>query len=191
MHRHIKGGGSLCTYAKMTLIIMGGWISLTDIPPCQAKSRAMREAAEWRRLQGISKEGDDELLAEVEVKALPTWDEWMTTLPRERKGKGEHGKDVQGLQGSMEMHEDHGDIDKHVPSTKKMSFDPLKMPISPMTRARAKRFKDALMGLVRTHLIDMKTIEVQLMSFDYDLSKKIPINYKFTTLLAIDSTWPD
>ncbi|OMO89160.1 reverse transcriptase [Corchorus capsularis] len=66
---------------------------------------------------------------------------------------GEHGKDVQGLQGSMEMHEDHGDIDKHVPSTKKM-------PIGPMTRARAKRFKDALMGLFRTHLEDMKQIGI-------------------------------
>ncbi|OMO52111.1 hypothetical protein CCACVL1_29355 [Corchorus capsularis] len=88
---------------------------------------------------------------------------------------GEQRKDVQGLQGSMKM---HGDIDNHVPSTKKMPFNPLKMPISPITRARAKRFKDALMGLVRTHLDDMKTIEVQLKSFDDDLSKKLPINYK-------------
>ncbi|KAK8620648.1 hypothetical protein V6N13_067118 [Hibiscus sabdariffa] len=47
--------------------------------------RAMREAAQWRRLQGISMEGDDELLAEVEVKAPPKRDEWMTTLPPERK----------------------------------------------------------------------------------------------------------
>ncbi|OMO61348.1 hypothetical protein CCACVL1_23591 [Corchorus capsularis] len=104
---------------------------------------------------------------------------------------GEHGKDVQGLQGSMKMHGDHGDIDNHVPSTKNMTFDPLKMPNSPMTRARAKRFKDALMGLVRAHLEDLKTIEVQLKSFVDDLGKKLQINYKFITLLAIDSRWPD
>ncbi|OMO50323.1 hypothetical protein CCACVL1_30507 [Corchorus capsularis] len=106
-------------------------------------------------------------------------------------GYGKRGKDVQGLQGSMKMHGDHGDIDNHVRSTKKMSFDPLKMLISPMTRVRAKRFKDALMGLVRTDLEDLKTIQVQLKSFDDDLSKKTPINYKFITLLAIDSRWPD
>ncbi|OMO61349.1 hypothetical protein CCACVL1_23592 [Corchorus capsularis] len=104
---------------------------------------------------------------------------------------GEHGKDVQGLQGSMKMYGDHGDIDNHVPSTKKMPFDPLKMSNSPMTRARAKRFKDALMGLVRTHLEDLKTIEVQLKSFGDDLGKKLQINYKFITLLAIDSRLPD
>ncbi|OMO70179.1 hypothetical protein CCACVL1_19066 [Corchorus capsularis] len=104
---------------------------------------------------------------------------------------GEHGKDVQGLQGSMEMYEDHRDIVEHVPSTKKMLFDPLKMPNSPMTRGRAKRFKDALMGLVRTHLEDLKTIEVHLKSFGDDLGKKLQINYKFITLLAIDSKWPD
>ncbi|XVF30005.1 hypothetical protein REPUB_Repub16aG0020000 [Reevesia pubescens] len=51
----------------------------------KAELRAMREAAQWRRLQGISMEGDDELLAEVEVKAPPKRDEWMTTLPPERK----------------------------------------------------------------------------------------------------------
>ena len=72
-----------------------------------------------------------------------------------------------------------------------MPFDPLKMPLGPMTRARAKRFKNALMGLVRTHLEDLKTIEVQLKSFGDDLGKKLQINYKFITLLAIDSRWPD
>ncbi|PHU00002.1 hypothetical protein BC332_29789 [Capsicum chinense] len=46
---------------------------------------AMREAAQWRRLQGISMEGDDLLLAETEVKVAPKRDEWMTTLPPERK----------------------------------------------------------------------------------------------------------
>ncbi|KAF2290983.1 hypothetical protein GH714_017830 [Hevea brasiliensis] len=46
--------------------------------------KAMREAAQWRRSQGISMEGD-ELLAEIEVKVAPKRDEWMTTLPPERK----------------------------------------------------------------------------------------------------------
>ncbi|WCJ44142.1 DNAJ heat shock N-terminal domain-containing protein [Euphorbia peplus] len=50
--------------------------------------KAMREAAQWRKLQGISMEGDDELLAEMEVKVAPTRDEWMTTLPPERKPGG-------------------------------------------------------------------------------------------------------
>ncbi|KAJ4832502.1 hypothetical protein Tsubulata_000054 [Turnera subulata] len=47
--------------------------------------KAMREAAQWRRLQGISMEGDDELLAATEVKEAPKRDDWMTSLPPERK----------------------------------------------------------------------------------------------------------
>ncbi|XP_071691562.1 uncharacterized protein [Rutidosis leptorrhynchoides] len=47
--------------------------------------KAMREAAQWRRLQGISMEGDDALLAEMDVKVERSRDEWMTTLPPERK----------------------------------------------------------------------------------------------------------
>lgn len=47
--------------------------------------KAMREAAQWRRLQGISMEGDDELLADMDVKVAPKRDEWMTTLPPEKK----------------------------------------------------------------------------------------------------------
>lgn len=47
--------------------------------------KAMREAAQWRRLQGISMEGDDALLAEMDVKVERRRDEWMTTLPPERK----------------------------------------------------------------------------------------------------------
>ncbi|XP_030482678.2 uncharacterized protein LOC115699423 [Cannabis sativa] len=50
--------------------------------------RAMREAAQWRRTQGISMEGDEELLAEMEVKVAPQRDEWMTNLPPERKPGG-------------------------------------------------------------------------------------------------------
>ncbi|KAL6884541.1 hypothetical protein ACP4OV_010477 [Aristida adscensionis] len=48
--------------------------------------KAMREAAEWRRLQGVSLEGDEELLAVP--KQAPKRDEWMTTLPPERKAGG-------------------------------------------------------------------------------------------------------
>ncbi|XP_051139807.1 uncharacterized protein LOC127257431 [Andrographis paniculata] len=51
----------------------------------QVELKAMREAAQWRRLQGISMEGDDILLAELDAKAAPKRDEWMTTLPPERK----------------------------------------------------------------------------------------------------------
>ncbi|XP_058189917.1 uncharacterized protein LOC131307439 [Rhododendron vialii] len=51
----------------------------------KAELKAMREAAQWRRLQGISMEGDDVLLAEMDVKVGPKRDEWMTTLPPERK----------------------------------------------------------------------------------------------------------
>ncbi|KAI7738321.1 hypothetical protein M8C21_033436 [Ambrosia artemisiifolia] len=47
--------------------------------------KAMREAAQWRRLQGISMEGDDALLADMDVKEEKKRDEWMTTLPPERK----------------------------------------------------------------------------------------------------------
>ncbi|OEL30522.1 hypothetical protein BAE44_0008459 [Dichanthelium oligosanthes] len=47
--------------------------------------KAMREAAEWRRLQGISLEGDEELLAGPKEAQAPKRDEWMTTLPPERK----------------------------------------------------------------------------------------------------------
>ncbi|MQM02291.1 hypothetical protein Taro_035057, partial [Colocasia esculenta] len=49
--------------------------------------QALREAAKWRRSQGISMEGDDILLAETETEAKlpPQRDEWMTTLPPERK----------------------------------------------------------------------------------------------------------
>ncbi|KAM4123323.1 hypothetical protein ACB094_01G151200 [Castanea mollissima] len=51
----------------------------------KAELKSMREAAQWRRLQGISMEGDDELLADMDVKVAPKREEWMTTLPPERK----------------------------------------------------------------------------------------------------------
>ncbi|XP_010543358.1 PREDICTED: transcriptional regulator ATRX homolog [Tarenaya hassleriana] len=51
----------------------------------KAELKSMREAAQWRRSQGISMEGDEELLAATEVKPVPKRDEWMTTLPPERK----------------------------------------------------------------------------------------------------------
>ncbi|KAM7507596.1 hypothetical protein LguiA_018049 [Lonicera macranthoides] len=54
----------------------------------KAELKEMREAAQWRRLQGISMEGDDILLAEMDVKVEPKRDEWMTKLPPERKPGG-------------------------------------------------------------------------------------------------------
>ncbi|KAK4753859.1 hypothetical protein SAY87_001963 [Trapa incisa] len=51
----------------------------------KAELRSMREAAQWRKLQGISMEGDEELLADIEVNVAPKREEWMTTLPPERK----------------------------------------------------------------------------------------------------------
>lgn len=51
----------------------------------KAELKAMREAAQWRRLQGLSMEGDDQLLADLEEKLPPKRDEWMTSLPPERK----------------------------------------------------------------------------------------------------------
>uniref|UniRef100_A0ACD5VRR8 Uncharacterized protein n=2 Tax=Avena sativa TaxID=4498 RepID=A0ACD5VRR8_AVESA len=52
----------------------------------EVELKAMREAAEWRRLQGVSLEGDEELLAvPKQPEAPPMRDEWMTTLPPERK----------------------------------------------------------------------------------------------------------
>ncbi|XP_022718240.1 uncharacterized protein LOC111276730 [Durio zibethinus] len=71
----------------------------------KAELRAMREAAQWRRLQGISMEGDDELLAEVEVKAPPKRDDWMTTLPPERKP----GVTMQSTRFSKSSKEGRGD----------------------------------------------------------------------------------
>ncbi|KAE8693516.1 DNAJ heat shock N-terminal domain-containing protein isoform 2 [Hibiscus syriacus] len=71
----------------------------------KAELRAMREAAQWRRLQGISMEGDDELLAEVEVKVPPKRDEWMTTLPPERKP----GVTMQSTKFSNSTKEGRGD----------------------------------------------------------------------------------
>ncbi|WOG97231.1 hypothetical protein DCAR_0416571 [Daucus carota subsp. sativus] len=47
--------------------------------------KEMREAAHWRRLQGLSMEGDEALLADMDVKVEKKRDEWMTTLPPERK----------------------------------------------------------------------------------------------------------
>lgn len=49
----------------------------------EAELKELREAARWRQSQGISLEGDEELLAVV--KEAPKRDEWMTTLPPERK----------------------------------------------------------------------------------------------------------
>ncbi|KAK3428008.1 hypothetical protein EUGRSUZ_F04124 [Eucalyptus grandis] len=67
--------------------------------------KAMREAAQWRRLQGISMEGDDELLADIQVKEMRKRDEWMTTLPPERKA----GVSMQSTKFSNSSKEGRGD----------------------------------------------------------------------------------
>lgn len=67
--------------------------------------KAMREAAQWRRLQGISMDGDDELLADIQVKEMPKRDEWMTTLPPERKA----GVSMQSTKFSKGSKEGRGD----------------------------------------------------------------------------------
>lgn len=68
----------------------------------KAELKVMREAALWRRSQGISMEGDDELLAQTEVKVDPKRDEWMTTLPPERKPGGVSMQSTQFSRGTKE-----------------------------------------------------------------------------------------
>ncbi|MBA0699341.1 hypothetical protein Goari_000988, partial [Gossypium aridum] len=48
-------------------------------------------------------EGDDELLAEVEVKAPPKRDEWMTTLPPERKQSTKFSKSTKEGRGDTSV----------------------------------------------------------------------------------------
>ncbi|XP_058091155.1 uncharacterized protein LOC131237424 [Magnolia sinica] len=70
-----------------------------------AELKVRREAAHWRRLQGLSMLGDDELLAEAETKLPPKRDEWMTTLPPERKP----GMSMQSTSFSRSTKEGRGD----------------------------------------------------------------------------------
>ncbi|KAH9323835.1 hypothetical protein KI387_018474, partial [Taxus chinensis] len=49
----------------------------------EAELKARHEAAQWRRLRGEAVSGDDELLGEGNI--APKRDDWMTTLPPERK----------------------------------------------------------------------------------------------------------
>ncbi|XP_074592746.1 uncharacterized protein LOC141848597 [Curcuma longa] len=73
--------------------------------------RALREAAEWRKSQGISMEGDDELLAmpmtpiKQDEGEPSKRDEWMTTLPPERKP----GMTMQSTSFSRTTKEGRGD----------------------------------------------------------------------------------
>ncbi|OMO96176.1 hypothetical protein CCACVL1_05056 [Corchorus capsularis] len=64
-------------------------------------------------------------------------------------------------------------------------FDPLAIPLGPMTRSRAKRFKEALLGMVRTHLGGLKSIEDQLESIDDIKPWNIANDSKPCTLLEI------
>ncbi|OMO90520.1 reverse transcriptase [Corchorus capsularis] len=66
----------------------------------------------------------------------------------------------------------------HGPSGHNQPFDPLAIPQGPMTRARAKRFNEALLGFVRSHLGDLESIEDQLESIEVDITKNIPIDSK-------------
>ncbi|XP_010256386.1 PREDICTED: uncharacterized protein LOC104596792 [Nelumbo nucifera] len=68
-----------------------------------AELKVQREAAQWRRLQGISMRGDDELLEEVKLPQKR--DEWMTTLPPERKP----GMTMQSTSFSRTTKEGRGD----------------------------------------------------------------------------------
>ncbi|XP_019453044.1 PREDICTED: uncharacterized protein LOC109354778 [Lupinus angustifolius] len=68
----------------------------------KAELKVMREAALWRRSQGISMDGDDVLLAETEVKVEPKRDEWMTTLPPERRPGGVSMQSTTFSRGSKE-----------------------------------------------------------------------------------------
>ncbi|OMO89975.1 hypothetical protein CCACVL1_07554 [Corchorus capsularis] len=60
-----------------------------------------------------------------------------------------------------------------------------RMPLGPMTRARAKRFKEALLAFVRTHLEGLKSIEDQLKCIEDHKPMNIPNDSKLCTLLEI------
>ncbi|OMO55271.1 Pectinesterase, catalytic [Corchorus capsularis] len=74
----------------------------------------------------------------------------------------------------------------HGPSGHNRPFDPLAIPQGPMTRARAKRFKETLLGFVRSHLGGLESIEDHLEGIKVDITKNIPIDSKLFTLLEID-----
>ncbi|OMO51177.1 putative Zinc finger, BED-type [Corchorus capsularis] len=74
----------------------------------------------------------------------------------------------------------------HGPSGHNRPLDPLAIPQGPMTRARAKRFKETLLGFVRSHLGSLESIEDHLESIEVDITKNIPIDSKVFTLLEID-----
>ena len=125
------------------------------------------------------------------IKALKTWftSDALRAYQGHQEDYEDHGEDEHGVQGSMEKHEDQGDITQHVSSTKempKMPFDPLKMPLGPMTRARAKRFKEALLGLIRVHLEELKAIGDHLKPIGDHHQRNIPIDSKLCILLEID-----
>lgn len=71
----------------------------------KAELKESCEAAQWRRLQGISMTGDDLLLADMDVKVEPKRDEWMTSLPPERKP----GMTTQSTRFSQNSKEGRGD----------------------------------------------------------------------------------
>ncbi|MEI4908173.1 hypothetical protein Q8G40_29245, partial [Klebsiella pneumoniae] len=62
----------------------------------------------------------------------------------------------------------------------------LAIPQGPMTRARAKRFKETLLGFVRSHLEGLESIEDHFENIEVDIPKNIPIDSKLFILLEID-----
>ena len=109
---------------------------------------------------------------------------------------GDHGEDELIRKGGLEKLEDARNTHKEVSSSlekvsnslelPKVPFDPLKKPLGPMTRARAKRFKEALLSLIGVHLEELKAIGVHLKLIGEHHQRNIPINSKLCTLLEID-----
>ena len=89
-------------------------------------------------------------------------------------------------QGGLEKLEDAKEEVSSSSELPKMPFDPLKMPLGPMTRARAKRFKEALFGLIRVHLEELKAIGDHLKPIGDHHQRNIPIDSKLCTMLEID-----
>ncbi|OMO99891.1 hypothetical protein CCACVL1_03563 [Corchorus capsularis] len=98
-------------------------------------------------------------------------------------------REVAPSHGTMTGHDRplHGSIAQdHTPTGHNRPMDPLTISQGPMTRARAKRFKEALLGFVRSHLGGLESIEDQLESIEVDITKNIPIDSKVFTLLEIN-----
>ncbi|KAL4200572.1 hypothetical protein AMTRI_Chr02g254240 [Amborella trichopoda] len=74
-----------------------------ELEEFKAEMQACREAAHWRQIRGESLPGDEELLGGI--KPPPKREEWMTTLPPERKA----GVSMQSMSFSKGGKEGRGD----------------------------------------------------------------------------------